>query len=102
VKIKGKRRYRDFIKRGEPNLEKLKNCLDKWGHYIGFIFTISPIILYCFVHGNYERYIWIINGPYPFSHFGSGPFHLFMYLSLLIVGAALIVIAMMIKRVKKK
>ena len=19
---------------GEPNLEKLKNCLDKWGHYI--------------------------------------------------------------------
>lgn len=69
---------------------------------LGFIFTISPIILYCFVHGNYERYIWIINGPYPFSHFGSGPFHLFMYLSLLIVGAALIVIAMMIKRVKKK
>jgi len=22
------------IKKGEPNLEKLKNCLDKWGHYI--------------------------------------------------------------------
>jgi len=21
------------IKKGEPNLEKLKNCLDKWGHY---------------------------------------------------------------------
>ena len=23
------------IKKGEPNLEKLKNCLDKWGHYKG-------------------------------------------------------------------
>ncbi|NLU53285.1 MAG: winged helix-turn-helix domain-containing protein [Clostridiaceae bacterium] len=25
------------IKKGEPNLEKLKNCLDKWGHYILFM-----------------------------------------------------------------
>jgi hypothetical protein len=69
---------------------------------LGFIFTITPIILYYFIHDNYERYIWIINGPYPFSHFGSGPFQLFMYLSLLIVGAALIVISMILKRVKKK
>jgi len=22
------------LKKGEPNLEKLKNCLDKWGHYM--------------------------------------------------------------------
>lgn len=69
---------------------------------LGFIFTISPIILYWFIHGDYERYIWIINGPYPFSHFGSGSFQLFMYLSLLIIGAALIVISMILKRVKKK
>jgi len=33
------------IKKGEPNLEKLKNCLDKWGHYkYGAENTIDTII----------------------------------------------------------
>ena len=27
------------IKKGEPNLEKLKNCLDKWGHYIRLVIS---------------------------------------------------------------
>lgn len=59
---------------------------------LGFIFIISPAILYWFIHGNYERYIWILNGPYPFSHFGGGPFQLFMSVGLFVVGIALIVI----------
>ena len=29
---------------------------------------ISPAILYWFIHGNYERYIWILDAPFPFSH----------------------------------
>lgn len=65
---------------------------------LGFIFIISPAILYLFIHGNYERYIWILNGPYPFSHFGGGPFQLFMSVGLFIVGIGLIVISMTLKK----
>jgi len=31
-----------------------------------FIFFVSPIFLYWFIHGDSNRYVWIINGPYPF------------------------------------
>jgi len=65
---------------------------------LGFIYIISPAILYWFIHGNYERYIWIINGPYPFSNFGGGPFQLFMYVGLFIVGIGIIVISMILKK----
>ncbi|HHW30083.1 MAG TPA: hypothetical protein GXX20_00165 [Clostridiaceae bacterium] len=65
----------------------------------GFIFIISPVIIYWFIHGNYERYIWIINGPYPFSHFGGGPFQLLLFIGLFIVGIGLIVVS---KTLKKK
>lgn len=65
---------------------------------LGFIFIISPAILYWFIHGNYERYIWILNGPYPFSHFGGGPFQLFISIGFFIVGVGLIVISMILKK----
>lgn len=64
----------------------------------GLIFMISPAILYWFIHGNYERYIWILDAPFPFSHFGGGPFQLFMFMGLFIVGISLIVISMILKR----
>jgi len=69
---------------------------------LGFIITISPMILYWFIHGDYERYIWIINGPYPFSNFGGGPSQLFMYMVLFVTGILLISISMILKRNIKK
>jgi len=65
---------------------------------LGFIFTISPIIVYWLIHDNYERYIWIINGPYPFSRFGGGPFQLFMYTALFVIGVVLVTISMYLKK----
>lgn len=65
---------------------------------LGFIFIISPAILYWFIHGNYDRYIWIINGPHPFSSFGGGPFQLFMYIGLLIVGIIFSGLSMILKK----
>jgi len=65
---------------------------------LGFIISISPVILYWFIHGDYERYIWIINGPYPFSSFGGGPFQLFMYMVLFVTGVLLIVVSVVLKR----
>lgn len=65
---------------------------------LGIIFLASPLFLYWFVHGDYDRYIWIINGPYPFSHFGGGPFQAAMGLSLLFVGMVLIVATILLRK----
>lgn len=59
-----------------------------------FIFFVSPIFLYWFIHGNYDRYVWIINGPYPFSHFGGGPYQLWMGLGLVVGGICCLCISL--------
>lgn len=76
----------------------LKDFLSDLLMGLGFIVAISPVILYWFIHDDYERYTWIINGPYPFSSFGGGPFQLFMYMGLFITGVVLIVVSVVLKR----
>ena len=68
---------------------------------LGFISLTSPLLIYWFINGNYERYIWIISGPYPFNSFGSGPFQLFMFLGLLIFGILLIILSFYIENFTK-
>ena len=65
---------------------------------VGVIFLISPFLLYQWIHGDYERYLWIISGPDPYSKFGGGPYQLIMYLSLLLTGIILIISAFLLKR----
>ncbi|MBI3956533.1 MAG: hypothetical protein HY340_00900 [Candidatus Kerfeldbacteria bacterium] len=62
----------------------------------------GPILLNWFIHGNYERYLWIINGPYPFSHMGSGPFQLAMYAQLVLVGLALFALGVVLELFLRK
>ena len=52
---------------------------------LSFIFLLSPLALFWFLHGDYGRYIWIINGPYPFSSMGSGPVQGGMLIILLLL-----------------
>lgn len=56
----------------------------------GVVLALSPLALYWFIHGDSDRYLWIISGPAPFSSFGSGPVQLFMYAGLIVVGLVLI------------
>lgn len=56
---------------------------------VGIIFLVSPFLLYQWIHGDYERYIWIINGPDPYNKFGGGSYQLIMYLSLFLIGVIL-------------
>lgn len=65
---------------------------------LGIIFIISPFFLFWFIHDDYDRYIWIIHGPFPFSHFGSGPFQLFLFVGLFLIGIALILISCIVKK----
>jgi hypothetical protein len=79
-------------------MKKLKSILSDLLLLLGIEIFLCPFILYWFIHGDYERYIWIINGPFPFSSFGGGPFQMLMYVSLFIIGAILIIISLIAKR----
>lgn len=57
----------------------------------------SPFLLWWFIHGDYDRYIWIIHGPSPFSSFGSGPFQGDMYILLLLCGGIFVTISLLLK-----
>ncbi len=65
---------------------------------IGILFLLSPIVLYWWINADYERYLWIINGPEPFSNFGSGPYQLVLYGALILVGIMFIVVARVLRR----
>ena len=61
---------------------------------LSFIFFVSPIFVYWFIHGSHDRYIWIINGPYPFSNFGGGPNQLWMGIGLVVLGIICLLVSL--------
>lgn len=66
---------------------------------IGLILLISPVLLYWWIHGNYERYIWIISGPAPYNNFGSGPYQLFVFLLFpVVLGILLMSVSFFVKK----
>ncbi len=67
---------------------------------IGIFFLLSPLWFYWLIHGSHERYLWIINGPYPLSHLGSGPLQLWTMLALVFIGMALSVASVFLYRKK--
>ncbi len=81
--------------------DKTRNSLSLILSVIGAIFVISPFALYWFIHDSYDRYVWIINGPFPFSNFGSGPFQMGMYSAFFFVGALLLIAVFGIWKQKK-
>ena len=61
---------------------------------LGLVFLMSPFLLWWWIHGDYERYVWIISGPFPYDNFGGGPFQLLLYLRLFFVGGVLTGVAL--------
>jgi hypothetical protein len=35
---------------------------------LGFVFLASPFLLCWWIYGDYERYVWLISGPYPYDN----------------------------------
>jgi len=62
------------------------------------ILMISPLLLYRFIHGDSGRYIWLISGPAPFNHLGSGPYQMLIYGGLLMSGITLYLLTSFIKK----
>jgi hypothetical protein len=67
---------------------------------IAFVFIMSPVLLYWFMHGDGDRYVWLINGPAPFSQLGGGPFQLWASVGLLVLGVIFIVLSLIISRLR--
>ena len=82
-------------------MKKLKIILSNLLFFLGIEIFLSPIIIYWFMNGDYDRYIWIINGPFPFSNFGGGPFQLLMYSALCVSGVFLIILSLILKELLK-
>ena len=53
---------------------------------LGVLLLASPAVLYWWIHGDYNRYLWIIRGPSLYNQFAGGPFQLWMYVLLLLLG----------------
>jgi hypothetical protein len=60
---------------------------------LGAILLASPFFLWWWIHGSYERYVWIISGPYPYDNLGGGPFGVMVYAGLFAAGFVLTSIA---------
>lgn len=58
------------------------------------VFILSPVILYWWIHGDYQRYFWIINQPYPLSHLGSFGYQATLYGTLVFIGVGLLLITL--------
>lgn len=64
----------------------------------GILLMVSPYFIYQFITGNEERYLWIINGPAPFNQLGSGPYQMWLYVFLILIGIFLFVISRYLKK----
>lgn len=76
--------------------ELVASCLLGWG----VLLLPAPLFLYWFIHGDSERYVWIINGPYPFDSMGGGPTQAAMGVALLWSGAFFVLAGVLLKREK--
>lgn len=66
---------------------------------LGLILVVSPAFFAWLIHGNSDRYLWIINGPPPFDQFGGGPFQLWTLGALPVLGGlALIAVGLFVRR----
>lgn len=64
---------------------------------VGLLLMISPLFLYWFIHGDADRYLWIIQGPPPFDQSGSAPFQLWTGVLLLAAGIIFVIISHIIR-----
>ena len=64
---------------------------------LGVIFIFSLFFLYWWIYGDYNRYLWIISGPFPYSNFGSGPFLSVLSGGLFVVGMLFILVSFVLR-----
>ena len=69
---------------------------------LGLVYLASPFLLWWWIHGAYERYVWIIGGPRPYDSFGGGPFQLVRDSTLFLTGLSFTVVALVMRAVLRR
>lgn len=64
---------------------------------LGAVALLAPVALYVLIHGDDDRYLWLISGPPPFDQLGSGPVQLWLGTGLVTAGVLLVVLATLVK-----
>jgi len=66
---------------------------------IGLLLCLIPPLSYWWIHGDYDRYLWIINGPPPYNSFGGMAFQLYILgIIPFILGLLLCAISILIRK----
>jgi len=71
-----------------------------YGLCLGLVVIAAAALpaFYLWMRSSHDIYMWVISGPFPFSHMGSGPFLLWTGLAGLVAGAVLIGLALVVRR----
>jgi len=65
---------------------------------LGLVLLAAPAMFLWLLHGDGERYRWLISGPRPFDQWGSGPYQLFTCFSLVFASATCLGTATALRR----
>lgn len=65
---------------------------------LGLVLLAAPAVFLWLIHGDGERYRWLISGPPPFDQWGSGPYQLFTCLWLVLASATCVGTATVLRR----
>ena len=47
---------------------------------------------------DYDRYLWLISGPFPFSHLGGSSFQIVFYVLIVLMGSAGVLVSSSLNR----
>lgn len=65
---------------------------------LGTNFLVSPFVAWLLFYSSSERYLWTIQGPFPFNYAGSSAGLLFVLIGILLLGFFLIFLSQLIKK----
>ena len=80
-----------------PKITKITSALTL---ILAISLFLSPLLL-IWITDDYQRYVWVINGPYPFNTLYDGPFMLRLTACLYFLGGILLAISFLLRGNKK-
>ena len=64
---------------------------------LGLVLVAMPFFVNWLIHGDYDRYIWLINGPKPFDSWGGGPYQLWLHVSFFLWGLGMVALGLLFR-----
>lgn len=64
---------------------------------LGMVFLTSPFLLWWWILGSNELYVWITGGPYPYDDLGGRPFQVAVYPGSFATGFVLTSLALVLR-----